>query len=266
MKKADSKGTPKETELAKELFQAWQTLEPLKAADFTYAATDDEAAYRIQEEFALLKNETAGGYKVSLTSKQTQQMFNSEEPLYGREMKSQFLTSPAAFPLSEMMSPLCEVELVFKAKEDLLPGDSLKGLLNKVTVAAGIEIPDSRFRDWFPVLSKYFVISDSAVAGRVIYAKELDAAKHFTVESMAHIACELKHNGETIANGKSSEVLGNPLNSLKWLVGKLAAQGKTLSAGQRVSSGTFVLPPALKKGTYIASYTNGLGDCKLTVE
>jgi hypothetical protein len=46
----------------------------------------------------------------------------------------------------------------------------------------------------------------------------------------------------------------------------LADQGKTLKKDQRVSSGTFVLPPSLTKGTWQASFDNGLGLVSLEVK
>uniref|UniRef100_UPI0036F265FE hypothetical protein n=1 Tax=Lactiplantibacillus pentosus TaxID=1589 RepID=UPI0036F265FE len=52
---------------------------------------------------------------------------------------------------------------------------------------------------------------------------------------------------------------------MQWLVGKLAAQGKTLTAGQRVSSGTFVLPPHLTTGHWQADFDCGLGQVALDV-
>ncbi|PWS20851.1 2-keto-4-pentenoate hydratase, partial [Enterococcus faecium] len=75
---------------------------------------------------------------------------------------------------------------------------------------------------------------------------ERETAELFaSADAVATSKCTLVHDGGTVKTGQASEVLGNPLESLKWLVGKLAEQGKTLTAGQRVSSGTFVLPPHL---------------------
>lgn len=257
--------TTDEKEFATALTGAFNTREPLTESDWQNYAPDETSAYRVQDEFTRLKSGTVGGYKVSLTSKETQDMFDSNEPLYGAEMQDRFLSSPANVDLKDMMEPLVEVELCFRAKEDLSPDDSLEDLMNKTTVAPAMEVPDSRFKDWFPSLSKYMVMSDGAVSGLVVYGNEFDTNKFGSVEALEHVTCTLRHNGEDLKSGKSSEVLGNPLKSLQWLVKKLAAQNKTLLKDQRVSSGTFVLPPSLTAGKWQASFDNGLGDVNLDV-
>jgi 2-keto-4-pentenoate hydratase len=252
-------------EFANELAEALQSKKPLLEDDWTNLVTDENSAYQVQEAFTDLKDDSVGGYKVSLTSKQTQDMFDSNEPLYGAEMTNNFLKSTAVVSLKNLMEPLVEVELCFRAKEDLLPTDSLEDLLEKTTVAPALEVPDSRFSNWFPSLSKYMVMSDGAVSGLVVYGDEKDTKTLGSVEALANVSATLFHDQENLKSGKSSEVLDNPLKSLQWLVKKLDSQGKRLLKGQRVSSGTFVLPPSLTKGTWRADFDNGLGSVNLQV-
>ena len=257
--------TSNQEEFADKLAQALQTKKPLLENDWSNLVTDENSAYLVQEAFTNLKNDTVGGYKVSLTSKQTQDMFDSNEPLYGTEMTNNFLQSPATVQLSDLMEPLVEVELCFRAKEDLLPTDSLEDLLAKTTVAPALEVPDSRFSNWFPSLSKYMVMSDGAVSGLVVYGEEMDTSQLGSVEALENVSATLFHDKENLKSGKSSEVLSNPLKSLQWLVKKLDSQGKRLLKDQRVSSGTFVLPPSLTKGEWRADFDNGLGSVNLKV-
>lgn len=249
-----------EQELAEHLFSAYQTHQPLQESDYEGVVTDEETAYQVQRHLTELKNEAVGGYKVSLTSQETQDMFDSDSPLYGAQVKSHFVSSPTTLYRSDLMEPLAEVEMLFTAKEDLSSTDSLMELLHKTTVAPAVEVPDSRFSDWFPSLSKYMVISDAAVGGYVVYGQEVDADQLFNnVDELADVKCELFHNGEKLKDGVSSEVLGNPLNSLHWLAEKLEQQGTPLKAGQRVSSGTFLLPESLGDGNWKATFNKGLG-------
>lgn len=258
--------TETETQFAERLFNAYQTQQALTMADFSAAVADEDAAYRVQEKLTVLKNQPVGGYKVSLTSEQTQKMFDAHNPLYGAQVSSHFLAAPTTVRLSQLMDPLVEVELVFKAKETLSADDQLEDLLRKTTVAPGLELPDSRFADWFPDLPKNLVVADAAVGGLVVYGHEVDTDQCFkSVDDVATPHCRLTHDGEELKTGVASEVLGNPLKSLHWLVGKLAAQGKTLTAGQRVSSGTFVLPPHLTAGHWQADFDHDLGQVQLDV-
>ncbi len=132
--------TTKENELANKLFNAYETHKPLKESDYDGVVTDEKAAYRVQRRLTELKKEDVGGYKVSLTSKQTQDMFDSDSPLYGAQVKSHFLQSPVTLHRGELMEPLAEVEMLFTAKEDLSSKDSLEDLMHKTKVAPAVEV------------------------------------------------------------------------------------------------------------------------------
>ena len=252
--------TANEEKFAQALYQAYTSQKPLQETTWKDTVTDDQTAYQVQARLTELKQETVGGYKVSLTSEETQKMFASTTPLYGAQVKSHFLASPVKRSLKTLMEPLVEVELEFRAKEDLRASDSLEELMHKTQVAAGMEVPDSRFSNWFPKLSKYMVMSDAAVGGLVLYGKEFETTNVFKdVADVATVKCELYHNDEKVREGVSAEVLGNPLKSLHWLVAKLEEQGKSFKAGQMVSSGTFVLPPKLSVGKWSARFDHGLG-------
>jgi len=258
--------TVTETEFAQKLFDAYQTQRALNPTDFKDVVVDEEMAYRVQAKLTDLKQQPVGGYKVSLTSAETQKMFNAHTPLYGAQVADHFLAAPASVRLSQLMAPLVEVELVFKAKEALTATDSLTDLWRKTTVAPGLELPDSRFSDWFPSLPKNLVVADAAVGGLVVYGEEVATSQRFkSVDAVATVNCRLTHDGVEVKTGVASEVLGNPLKSLHWLVGKLAEQGKVVGAGQRVSSGTFVLPPSLTAGQWEVSFDQQLGNVALVV-
>ncbi len=259
--------TKTESQLAEKLFRAYKNHEALKESDYSGQVQNEASAYRVQKHLTELKAEAVGGYKVSLTSKQTQDMFDSNSPLYGAQVLSHFVQSPAVLKRSQLMEPLAEVEMLFTAKEELSGEDSLTDLMHKTQVAAAVEVPDCRFENWFPKLSKYMVMSDAAVGGFVVFGQETDTDKLFDqVDDLAHVSCQLFHNNKKLKDGSSAEVLGNPLNSLHWLAEKLNSQGTSLKAGQRVSSGTFLLPEALTTGDWKATFDQGLGSVLLTVE
>ncbi|KRL02455.1 2-keto-4-pentenoate hydratase [Liquorilactobacillus capillatus] len=255
-----------EKAFAEALFKSYTSGDPLMESAWKEQVTNDSQAYRVQEYLTGLKDEEVGGYKVSLTSAETQKMFAADSPLYGAQVASHFLKSPATVSLQTLMEPLVEVELAFRAKEDLFASDSLEELMSKTTVAGGLEVPDSRFKDWFPTLSKYMVMSDAAVGGLVVYGQEHNTNELFSsTNELAEVTCELFHNGKKVKDGVSAEVLGNPLKSLHWLVQKLESQNKKFTAGQMVSSGTFVLPPKLTAGKWQVSFDHGLGSVTLKV-
>lgn len=249
--------------LAQILYKAYKSQEPLEMSKFE--AFDDDSAYRVQRRLMELKVKKLGGYKISLTSEETQKMFNSTEPLYGAQLDERFFRDQADLPFSMFMDPLVEVELVFTAKTDLAADDDFAALMEKTTVAPAVELPDCRFKEWFPTLPKNLVMADAAVGGEVVYGKEHDTTD-FDFEELAEVSTQLFHDGEQVAEGKSSEVLGNPLKSLHWLTEKLAETDQVVQQGQHVSTGTFLLPVPLKPGKWEAKFDHELGNVAFTVK
>lgn len=227
------------------------------------AFLEKDKAYAVQQAVTEKKvneaREELAAYKISLTSKGTQDLFNSDTPLYGAMTAAAL--SDGIIQLSSMSLPLIEIEVMFIVKEDLSLADDIDAIIEKTAIAPGIEVPDSRFEDWFPNITLGQVIADSAVAGKIIVGEAIDG---YTYNQLEDITGRLTLNGKEIANGPSSEVLGHPLNSVKWLIGELDKYGLSLKKGMHVSSGTFTLPKPLEKGQYEASF-EGLGSVKLEV-
>lgn len=250
--------------LAEALYQAYrhnfygQPNEPLAMSDWEGVVTDDDTAYAVQDAVMAKKMGPAAGYKVSLTSEETQKMFDSDSPLYGAQVAERFVPTPCTLDLRHLNEPLVEVEFCFTAKKDLSADMSLDELLHNCTVAGDMEVPDARFKAWFPTLSKYLVMSDCAVGGYVLYGTPVDGAE-LTVDGMAKVHAKAYHDGEFVKEGDSSEVLGNPVNSLKWLVGKLESQGKRFKKGMHASVGTVFVPPAFTAGEWRVEFSGPFG-------
>ncbi|RYL94901.1 2-keto-4-pentenoate hydratase [Sporolactobacillus sp. THM7-4] len=250
-------------DLSEKLFQAYQQKKPLSWEEYQNSGLTPDTSYQVQHAFNQKKGEAVKGYKISLTSEQTQNMFHSDSPLYGQIVESAILKDGASVSLDELFEPLIELELEFTAKEDLSADDDEKTLLAKTEIAPGIEVPDSRFKDWFPKLPLELVISDSAVCGKIVVGK---AAPRLSVDQLSDIRTKVTLNGKELMSGISSEVLGNPIHALKWLVGKLDQEGKKVTRGTTVSTGTFCLPKSLERGTYIATFDHGIGSVTLNVK
>lgn len=218
-------------------------------------------AYDVQHEVLKLKEqtETLKGYKVSLTSEETQRMFNSDSPLYGAMTDKTILSERVA--LGEFNEGLLELELVFIVQETLEQGDSVAEILRKCVIAPGIELPDAHYTNWFPNMSVAEIVTDSAVSGAVVFGE----GKVCSYDDIKDIKGTLYLNDEAIAEGCSSEVLGHPVESVKWLVEAIAEYDRKLTPGMFVSSGTFILPKRLEKGIYKAVYET-VGEVKIEVQ
>ncbi|CAM2780493.1 2-keto-4-pentenoate hydratase [Salinicoccus roseus] len=233
-----------------QLYTAYAANEPLELG--VLEIESKEAAYDVQRGVLKLKEENGEvltGYKISLTSRETQDLFHSDSPLYGAMTDR---TVKKEINLNDYNIPLLEMELVFLVDEEILPEDDEAAIMQKCRVAPGAEVPDGRYKDWFPNTSLTEIIADGAVNGAVVYGEP----SHYDYKAIEDIKGTLFHEGKAIKEGRSTEVLGHPASAVKWLAGTLAAQGEKLNPGLFISSGTFNLPLPLKTGTYRVEYEN----------
>src|SRR5699024_4962361 len=111
-------------EIATKLVNAYQTKQSVAFIRHQYTL-DEETAYSVQDELVKrrceLENATVSGYKISMTSDDTQAIANTNEPAYGTLLTTDIVRSGASVPLSSLFSPLMETEIIFHIMEDLTP-------------------------------------------------------------------------------------------------------------------------------------------------
>lgn len=250
-------------DIIQKLQTAHQTKEPI---DFIhhYYTVDEPTAYTIQEQFVKEKcehtDEAISGYKISMTSPETQKLADTDEPAYGTFTEGNLVKTKRSVSLETLFDPLIEPELVFILTDDLSMGAAEQEILAKSKIAAGLEVPDSRYKDWFPNFSLEDLLCDNGAVGLVVIA---DAVEPPSIDELNDIQMELFHNGKKTGEGTSANVLGNPASAVAWLTRKLEGHGKTLNKGMIIASGTFISPLRAEKGTYTAAYT-GIGEVSLT--
>ncbi|WP_054711895.1 2-keto-4-pentenoate hydratase [Bacillus sp. JCM 19041] len=247
------------------LLQAHKSKKPIPFISEKHTI-DEKSAYRIQEKLIskksmLEKSTKIAGYKISMTSAETQAIANTDEPAFGTLLPSNLVNSGDSISMSSLFSPLIEPELIFILTEDLSIGANEQEILTKSKLAAGIEIPDARYIDWFPNFTLSDLVCDNTATGLVVLSTPVSPPSHHLLRN---IKMNLFHNGVKVAEGNSSAVLGNPTSSIKWLTQKLAKNQKSLKKGMAISSGTFIPPLIAKKGTYSVDY-DGIGQVNITL-
>ncbi|MFC5602661.1 2-keto-4-pentenoate hydratase [Sporosarcina koreensis] len=255
--------TTKMNEIVSKLYTAHETKQPIEFIRHDYQL-DEESAYFVQEQFiqkqTTIHNAEIAGYKISMTSAETQAIADTNEPAYGTLLSTHIQHSGNSIVLSSLFDPLIEPEIMFILQEDLSPNADEEEIIQKSKVCAGIEIPDARYIDWFPNFSLADLLCDNTATGLVVLA---DPIEPLTFDQFETIEMELFHNGEKISEGVSSAVLGNPVSSVAWLSEKLAKKNKVLQQGMVISSGTFISPLVAKEGTYKVTYSH-IGDVEIT--
>lgn len=226
-----------------------------------------EEAYQVQHKVTELKiaqnKEKITGFKISMTSEEMQRVVGkSNEPAYGTFTTNNLVQGNITLPPDAPF--LLEPELVFILQEDLSSKADIEEVIKKSSIAAGLEIPSSRYKHWFPFneeVKLVDIIADNAFAGGILIGDPIEIPSSI---DWTNIQVNLMHNGEQLAAGLSEEVLGNPLRAVLWLNEKRVNQGFPLKKGTIISSGTFTDPIPLKSGTYTAAF-DILGELSLEV-
>lgn len=224
--------------------------------------------YAIQ---ACLEAESAAplwGWKIAATSLAGQRHINVDGPLAGRILAEMVLPEGAPVPLAGNAMLVAEPEFVFRMGSDLPPRAAEYGAEEVMAAVAalhlGIEVPDSRFRD-FTAAGAPQLIADDACAHLFVLGAEapamwrgLDLARH-------RVAC--RFGAGEAREGIGANVLGDPRLALAWLVNELSRHGVTLRAGQYVTTGTCAVPlPLNAAGDAVEADYGPLGRIALRFE
>ena len=126
-------------------------------------------------------------------------------------------------------------------------------------VLPAVEIIDSRFSGFkFDLAS---VVADNGSSARFVTGKTKLSPQGLNLQKIGVV---MKKNGQEIAKGESSAVLGNPAEAIAVLVNILSEQGEYLPAGSFVMSGGITEAFAVQPGDQIAAEFEVLGNVSMT--
>lgn len=259
--------TEKVSELARALHKAEHDRQPIAPLTDTYPDMDVGDAYAIQialiDERIAAHGDKISGWKVGLTAKAMQQMFNVSQPDFGHLLDTMRIDAGGELDSSQFIWPRVEPEVGFMLKSDLKgPGVTADAVMAATEyLIPALEVIDSRIRDWKIKLCD--TISDNASCGRyVIGAGRTPPAGIDT----RLIGMNYYVNDQLVATATSAAVLGNPAEAVAWLCNTLAPYGHYLQAGQFVIPGSLVAAVDAKPGTHIRADFAHIGSVELRVK
>lgn len=245
--------------LAQQLFAARTTRSPVTRP----AAMSKEQAALVKAKTLELLSQRGSqkivGYKVSKSYS------------WGAFTADRVLSSPAKLARAAFFDPVVETEAVFLLDADIGADATLEFIVANSRVAAGIELADSRWRDWYPSdLSRFVkpneaeIEADNALGSWMIIGGDAPAAASLPLPDVRVSAVR---DGTELASGSLSFVMGHPAEVVRWLAGALAASNRSLRAGDFVSTGNpyrnFVTGQA--GSTYTAAI-DGVGKASVTFD
>lgn len=206
-------------------------------------ATLDEA-YALQSEIvqrALRSgSDSIAGYKVGLTTEKMQRFCGVAEPIAGRILNSGVRASGARLQKSNFhrLGVECELALRIGKEVPVVRSDSnVRDLIGCVdAVAAAFEVIDDRDADYTHLEASSIVAENSWNKGIVLG----EAMSPSAFGDLCGLDGRLLVNGEQVATGSSSDVMGGPLSVLAWVAQFAHQAGAKLRPGQWVMTGSII--------------------------
>jgi 2-oxo-3-hexenedioate decarboxylase len=219
---------------------------------------DLAAGYLVQR---LLRAEAGqlAGWKLGVTSRAKQAQVGVREPVRGFLAASGALDLGQPMQVSDLIQPRAEPEIVFMMGTDLAGPrvSSADVLAATAAVAVGIEILDSRFRDFRFTMAD--VVADNCSAARYAIGPAIPAAGL----DLRLVGVLLEHNGEVVATAAGAAALGHPASAVAWLVRSLATESEGLRAGDVVLSGGLTAAVPLTSGDVVTVTADRLGSVEI---
>ncbi|GAA4913002.1 4-oxalocrotonate decarboxylase [Actinomycetospora succinea] len=219
---------------------------------------DLETGYAVQR---VLRDQAGPrvGWKLGVTSRAKQAQVGVSDPVCG------FLPGAGALDLGEplrtgeLIQPRAEPEIVFILGRDLAGAHVTAADVLSATsgLAVGIEILDSRFRDYRFTMAD--VVADNTSAARFVVGTPVPPAGI----DVRLVGVLLEKNGELVATASGAASLGHPAAAVAWLVRRLAASGEGLAAGEVVLSGGLTAATPVVAGDVVAVTIDRLGTVEL---
>ena len=221
-------------------------------------------AYAIQDELTKKylsenKKNLIIGKKIGCTNEAAKIQLNIKESFSGNMFSNNISKSNTIINPSKYFSPFVEPEFSFVMKNEL---DVLKAPYSPnivyesiLSVLPSIELVDSRYEDWTNI-GVNNLIADNAVHAHWIYGDERKDLNFFNFNDHS---VELFINEKFIEKGNANAVMGNPINSLTWLINNLAIVGKVLPKNYYISTGTCTKAIPISKGDKVTANFGKLG-------
>jgi 2-keto-4-pentenoate hydratase len=228
-------------------------------AYFDRLTLDD--AYRIQ--LALIDRRVASGerhigWKVGLTAKAIQEQFGFHEPVFGCILETH--PSGQSFGAAELIQPGFETELCLRLRHGLdgeITPEQARDAID--VVHPSFEIIETR-GDAMKQIA--LALADNAQQRSVVLGPPVSLAPEMVLDL---VSARVQLNGQEVATGLGSAVLGDPLNSVAWLARKLGQYGRRLRPGDIIMTGSFVRQFPLSAGDVAVAEFSGIGRVEVRI-
>ena len=218
--------------------------------------------YAVQAQWPAAVGQPVAGWKIAATSKAGQQHIAVSGPIAGPVFAHRVLGDGASVALAGNGMRVAECEVVFRFARARAPRPTGYGrdevLAAVASVHPGIEVPDSRFRE-FERAGEAQLIADCACTNVMVLGPGTAAPADGRMDALAGLLVQAEVSDGRRLQGVGSNVLGDPVEALVWLVNELGAVGQGIAAGQFVTTGACVPPIPVEPGQRVEADFGWIG-------
>jgi 2-keto-4-pentenoate hydratase len=236
----------------------------------TLAPRTVDEAYAMQAELHSLMTEVRGpvaGYKIALTTPVMQQMVGFHAPIAGAILARTIHASPVTVRRTDYVHLGVECEIAVQLGTDLPAAqapyrrDQLGDAVAAVIPA--FELVDDRQADYTQLAVHVLtLIADNAWNAGIVLGSPPQNGRHVDLAAVRGV---MRVNGTVVGEGYGRDVMGHPMEAFLWLVNMLAQQGKSLTQGMIVMTGSLVATRFVDPGDTVGLSVDGLGEVQLSV-
>lgn len=252
------------------LWEEHRAHKPFQSMPPALAPRTVDEAYAMQEELHSLMTEVHGpvaGYKIALTTPVMQQMVGFHAPIAGAILARTIHSSPVTLRRTDYVRLGVECEIAVQLGKDL-PAAQAPYRRDQVgdavtAVIPAFELIDDRQADYTQLAAHVLtLIADNTWNAGIILGAPLRDWRNVDLAAARGV---MVINGTVVGEGYGRDVMGHPFEALLWLVNMLAAQGKSLTQGMIVMTGSIVATKFVNPGDTVGLSVDGLGEAQLSV-
>jgi 2-keto-4-pentenoate hydratase len=238
---------------ARLLHRSWQSGEHIEALPEACRPRSRAEGYAIQDRWPETAGDAIAGWKIAATSVAGQRHIAVSGPIAGPVFAQRVHGDGAVVSLAKVGMRVAECEIVFRIRERLAPRatryDRAEVLAAVASVHPGVEIPDSRFAR-FEHAGEAQLIADCACMNEMLVGPAAHAAGQAIAE-LPSLRIQARVSDGRVLDGVGANALGDPVEALVWLVNELSDYGRTLEAGQFVTTGVCTIPIPVAPGDVV---------------
>ena len=229
------------------------------------APADLAEALAIQDAVVAGFGEPVIGWKIGCTSDAAQAALGADGPFFGPILGSRFFASGAQVQTAATSLGVVEPEIAIKLSRDIPPRTtrySIGEVMDAVeTIHPSLEVIDRRLPGGFADGVFWHVadcgLNDALVAGA--------GRAGVPAQLLPEITVEARLNGIIISTGAGKNALDGPQNALVWLANTFSDLGRTLEAGQIITTGLLTEIFKAEPGDHVEAVYSDIGRVSVNI-